>query len=83
MKTIGIEQANFDRCLQDAQEERVIITRDGRPIAMIVGLEGSDDESAHEGEANAFWSLIAERRQQPSVDRATLERVIEGRSDPD
>ncbi len=38
MKTFGIEQATLDICIREAQSDRVLVTRDGRPVAMVVGL---------------------------------------------
>ena len=78
MKTIGMEQTTLDACLQEAQRERVVITRDGAPVALIVGLEGIDEEQVQLGTSDTFWTLIAERRRQGTLDRSTLER--EGRS---
>ena len=80
MKTIGIEQATLDACLQDAQRERVVITRDGVPVALIVGLEGMDEEQVDLGSSDEFWTMIAERRRQRTLSRAELEREIDRRS---
>jgi antitoxin (DNA-binding transcriptional repressor) of toxin-antitoxin stability system len=80
VKTIGIEQASLDVCVQDAQRERVVITRDGIPVALIVGLEGMDEEQRQLGSSDAFWKLIAERRRQGTVSRDTLEQDLDRRS---
>ena len=82
MKTIGIEQATLDACVMDAQHERVVITRDGVPVALVVGLEGMDEEDVERGSGDEFWTLIAERRRQPTMGREELERRI-GRRGPD
>jgi antitoxin (DNA-binding transcriptional repressor) of toxin-antitoxin stability system len=76
LKTIDLGQATLDACLQDAQHERVVITRDGIPVALIVGLEGLDEEEIRLGGSDEFWKLIAERRQQGTVGRAALEQMI-------
>ncbi len=81
MKTIGIEQATLDTCLRDAQRGRVVITRDGIPVALIVGLEGLDEEQVRLGTSDTFWRLIAERRRQGTLDRAALEQEVGRRSD--
>jgi antitoxin (DNA-binding transcriptional repressor) of toxin-antitoxin stability system len=80
VKTIGMEQTTLDACLQDAQRERIVITRNGIPVALIVGLEGMDEEQVRLGSSDSFWKLIAERRQQGTVSRDALEEEIGRRS---
>ena len=79
MKTIRIEQTTLDACLQDAQRERIVITRDGAPVALIVGLEGMDEEQVRLGGSDESWERIAERRRQGTVSRSALEQVIDRR----
>ena len=81
MKTLGMEQATPDVCVDEAQEDRVLVTRDGRPIAMMVGLAGLDEEQLELGASDAFWQLITARRKQRTVTRSELERLAAG-SDP-
>ncbi len=76
MKMVGLEQANLDACVQAAQHERVVITRDGRPVALIVGVEGMDEEQLDLGSNDEFWALILERRNQKTISRAELERKL-------
>ncbi len=80
MKTIRMEQTTLDACLQDAQRERIVITRDGAPVALIVGLEGMDEEQVRLGGSDEFWELIAERRRQVPLSRSALEQVIDRRN---
>ena len=77
MITIGLEQATLDKCLDEAQHERVVITRNGKPIALIVNIEGLDEEQLELGSSNTFWELITERRSQPTISRAQLEQTID------
>jgi antitoxin (DNA-binding transcriptional repressor) of toxin-antitoxin stability system len=76
---IDLKQANLDTCVHDAQRERVIITRDGKPIVLIIGIAGLDEEQLQLGSSDKFWRLIAERRAQKTVNRAQLEQNIAGR----
>lgn len=80
MKTIGLEQATLDTCVRDAQNERVVITRNGKPVALIVGIEGLDTEQLELGNSDKFWQLITERRTQKTVSRAVLEQNISKKS---
>ena len=76
MKTIQIEGATLDNCVAEAQRDRVIITRNGAPVAVIVGVDGWDGEQVHLSGSDTFWKLIAERRQQRSLSREELERRL-------
>ena len=78
MKTVDIQQTSLDACVTDAQSDRVVITRGGSPVALVVGVEGLDEEQVQLGASDAFWKLISERRREPIVDRAALEKTLEG-----
>ena len=77
MKVVGLEQASLDTCVNDAQRERVVITRNGKPVALIIGVEGMDKEQLELGSSDKFWRLIAERRTQKTLSRAELEQHID------
>ena len=81
MKTLDMQQATLDACVREAQGERVLITRDGRPVAMVVGLEGLDEDQLQLGASDTFWQLITARRKQHTVTRAELERLAGGGAD--
>jgi antitoxin (DNA-binding transcriptional repressor) of toxin-antitoxin stability system len=76
MKKVGIEQAALDICVNEAQNERVVITRDGKPVALIIGVEGMDEEQIELGSSDKFWTLVAERRKQKTFSRAELEQSL-------
>jgi antitoxin (DNA-binding transcriptional repressor) of toxin-antitoxin stability system len=76
MKTIGLKQATLDACIKNAQQERVVITRNGKPIALIVGVEGMDKEQLQLGSSDKFWKLIEKRRKDKTVIRAELEQRL-------
>jgi antitoxin (DNA-binding transcriptional repressor) of toxin-antitoxin stability system len=76
MKTIGLKQATLDDCIKNAQQERVVITRNGKPIALIVGVEGMDKEQLQLGSSDKFWKLIEKRRKDKIVSRAELEQRL-------
>ena len=77
MKVVGLEQASLDTCVNDAQRERVVITRNGKPVALIIGVEGMDKEQLELGSSDKFWRLIAERRTQKTLSRAELEQYVD------
>jgi antitoxin (DNA-binding transcriptional repressor) of toxin-antitoxin stability system len=76
MKTIGLKQATLDVCIKNAQQERVVITRNGKPIALIVGVEGMDKEQLQLGSSDKFWKLVEKRRKDKVVSRAELEQRL-------
>jgi 3-hydroxyacyl-CoA dehydrogenase len=78
MKTVDIQETNLDACVVDAQSDRVVIMRKGNPVALMVGVEGLDAEQTQLGASDEFWKLIADRRKEPTVDRAALEKKLEG-----
>jgi antitoxin (DNA-binding transcriptional repressor) of toxin-antitoxin stability system len=76
MKTVGLEHTTLEGCIKDARRERVVVTRKGKPVALIVGVEGLDEEQLQLGSSDKFWTLIEARRKQKMMSRAELERRI-------
>lgn len=77
MKTVGIEQATLDSCVREAQDDRVLVTRAGRPVAIVVGLADFDEEQVRLGLSDEFWKMISARRREPAITRAELERQLD------
>jgi antitoxin (DNA-binding transcriptional repressor) of toxin-antitoxin stability system len=78
MKTVPMEDATLDRCVDEAQQERVILTRNGHPIALVVGVDGMDEEQILLSSSPEFWELIEESRGQKTISREELERRLSG-----
>ena len=76
MTQIAVERADLESCVSRAQQERLLITREGRPVALVVGVQGMSAEQLELGTSEKFWSLIAQRRRQGTMSRAALERRI-------
>lgn len=77
MKTVALEKTNLDRCVSDSQKQRVVVTRDGAPVAVVLGVAGLDREQVELGTSAEFWKLIEGRRKEKTVSRAELEREIQ------
>lgn len=75
MKMLGIEQASLEVCVREAQDDRVLVTRDGRPIAIVVGLSGLDEEQLQLGTSDEFWRMLLARRKQRTMTRSELEHA--------
>ncbi|MBI3781191.1 MAG: type II toxin-antitoxin system Phd/YefM family antitoxin [candidate division NC10 bacterium] len=69
MKTVPVRdlQKKLKQCIKEAQEGRVVITRRGRPAALLVGVEGKDWETLILETDPTFWKLIQERRKEPTI----------------
>lgn len=74
MKTVTVRdlQKRVKECVDDAQEDRVVITRHGKPAAVLVGVEGDDWEAVVLQTDPTFWKLISERRKQPTISLSQL-----------
>ncbi len=75
MKTVDSKRSSLESCLAEAQDDRIVITREGRPVALMIGL---DEEQQQLGSSDEFWKLIAERRSEKTLSRAELEERIAG-----
>ncbi len=79
MRQLSIEQADLRSCVTQAQRERLVVTRKGKPVALVVGVEGLDPEQVNLGSSDTFWKLIRRRRKQKTITRAQLEQKINRR----
>ena len=68
MKSVRAEQlqANLDRYLQEAQREAIVITREGKPCAVLHGVP-EDLEVAELAHSKEFWTMIEERRREDAI----------------
>jgi len=48
--------------LRTSQLERVLVTRNGKAVAVLFGIEFKDQEDYALEKDDAFWQMIAERR---------------------
>ena len=76
MKVVGVQQANLEECVREAQRGRVVLTRKGKPVALLVGVSGMDWEQIELGHADEFWELIRERRGQKTISREALQKRL-------
>jgi hypothetical protein len=76
MKTLPVESATLDRCVAEAQQEQVILTCNGQPVALVTSVDGMDEEQIRRVNDPDFWKLIEESRRQKTISRAELERRL-------
>ena len=69
MKTVPVRelQKKIRECIDEAQGDRVVITRHGKPAALLIGVEGEDWETIILETDPTFWKFIQQRRKQPTI----------------
>src|SRR5262245_9565663 len=80
MKVIGLKQTSLNACVDEAQHEKVVTTRNGKPVALVVGVAGMDAEQVELGSSSDFWKLITKRRRERTLTRTQLEERIRAAS---
>jgi hypothetical protein len=81
VKSINLGQVSLDQCVAEARRDQVVILRDGKPVALMFGVEGLDEEHLELGSSDRFWTLIGERRREKAMSRAELEQKIRAGKD--
>ena len=76
MKTVALEKSDLTSCVEQAQRGRVVVLRNRKPVALIVGVQGLDREQLELRSSARFWELIENRRKQPTINRAELEKRL-------
>jgi prevent-host-death family protein len=66
MKVIALGKAKneLSTYVDVAQQDRVLITRHGKPAALMIGVEGEEFEDLMTRSDPAFWQMIEARRRQ-------------------
>ena len=69
MKTISVRdlQKQIRSVVETAQDDQVVITRNGQPVAVMVGVGGADWETVAVETSRSFWKEIARRRGQKTI----------------
>ena len=64
MKNIAANELkeNLDAVLSSVQGERIVISRHGKPCAVLVGIEDYDAEDLRLSSSQGFWRMIRSRR---------------------
>ncbi len=79
MKTINVRnlQRKIGECVDIAQREDVVVTRHGKPAAIVIGVEGHDWEDVFYETSAAFWKMMEERRKGKTVPFEEMRRRLE------
>lgn len=67
MKVVSLREAKalLSSFVDKAQTDRVLITRHGRPAALVIGVQGEELEDLLTMGNPRFWELIEARRRSP------------------
>lgn len=74
--TVQDLQKKVKQCVEEAQQGRVVITRRGRPAAVLVGVAAEDWDAVVLQTDPAFWKLIRGRRKQPTISLGQLRKRL-------
>lgn len=62
----------------NTRREHLVVTRKGKPVAPVVGVEGLDKDQLQLGSSDKFWKLIEARRREKTIGRRELEKTLDG-----
>ena len=82
MKRLTLEQLSeqLQDYVRSAQQEQILITQNGKPIAILLGLENIDPEQWNLQLSPEFWQMIRDRRQRPTIPLSLVEAELEQQS---
>ena len=81
MKTVTARdlQKKVKECMDLSQEDQVVITRHGKPAAVLVGVEGRDWEDLVLQSSPTLWQLIEDRKKQRTISLTELKTRLKKR----
>ena len=74
--TLELLPSAMKQLVRDSQRERVLVTSDGSPVAIIIGIENKNDEDLLLETSSEFWRMIEERRRGPSYRLRDVEHEL-------
>jgi prevent-host-death family protein len=80
--TVFEARNNFSRTLDAARKDVVVVTRNGKPVAAIQGIDDADMEDLLLERSDKFWTAIARARAGKAVSLASVRRQLDKRKTP-
>jgi prevent-host-death family protein len=77
--TVFEARNHFPRTLEVAKDDVVIVTRNGRPVAAIHGIDDEDIEDLLLERSERFWDMIARARQGRPIAIDALRKQVDQR----
>jgi len=65
--TVREAKATLSGTIAESQEQRVVITRHGKPACILIGCEGYEIEDVLTAADPSFWKMLEERRRKGST----------------
>lgn len=63
-----------------SQDDRVLVLRNGKPLAILMGVENKDEEDCALQTSLEFWQMIRDRRAETGVSLEEAEKQLFGDS---
>jgi antitoxin (DNA-binding transcriptional repressor) of toxin-antitoxin stability system len=79
VRTINVRdfQKRIRETVETAQKERVVLTRHGDPVALVIGLQGMEWEDVVLQTSRPFWKMIQKRRKQKTIPLREMRERLE------
>jgi prevent-host-death family protein len=79
MRQLTLEQLSeqLQDYVRSAQQEQILITQNGKPIALLLGLENVSPDQWNLQLSPEFWQMISDRRQRPTIPLSVVEAELE------
>lgn len=79
MKTINVRnlQKKIRICVDRSQKDHIVVTRNGEPTAVIIGVKGMDWERLALQMSSSFWKAIEKRRKEKTISLHELKKSLE------
>jgi prevent-host-death family protein len=84
MKVVAVREAkaSLSEYIEEAQRDRILITKHGKPVALVIGVEGEALEDLLTMGNPRFWEMIEDRRRTKSSSTLAEVRARYGISKP-
>lgn len=78
MKTVPLRdmKQELSGYVAKSQKDCILITKHGRPAAVVWGVEGKDMEDIFYMTSRAFWSIIRRRRRERPIPWSKAKRMM-------
>jgi prevent-host-death family protein len=73
LKSFEVDAADLDDCVKQARKGQVVLTRNGRPVGLLVSIESLYRHAPEPAPSQEFWKLIEQRRREKPITPAELE----------
>jgi hypothetical protein len=69
-------EENIQKVIEEAQSERIFVMKDGKPVAVVFGLEMYDAEDWGYMSSKRFWEMIRDSRDRDTFPLANVREEL-------